>query len=372
MKVLFISCFDYYSTRIKGLIEYYQSKGYEVKYLITDFNHFSKSKYTVDYGCSKQIPVLPYVKNISFRRLISHYIFSRKVLKEIKKEQPDLIYSVIPPNSLVKHLGLYRKKHENIKLILDIYDTWPESFPINNPNFFVKIGFKLWADIRDRYINFADLLIAVSASAKDILYKKYKINTKVMMPTIMLGKMPNYSFSIKDSISFCYLGHVNYITDLELGLDILSGVAQKKSVELHIIGEGQNRDIWVEQLTQHGIKVICHGVIFDDDKKREIFEQCDLGLNIPRPEIKSTMALKSVEYMRYGLPFINSGLGDNEELIRKYNMGINVKDGNVVDKILALTGDELSIMHHNTVKCYEEKFIKQDYDSIFANVICDR
>lgn len=369
MKVVCVSCFDHYETRMKGIIGYFQGKGYDVQYFITDFNHFSKSTYDVDYGCSKQIHVLPYSKNVSPRRLISHYFFSKNILKVIKKEKPDLIYCIIPPNSLVKLLGLYRKKFSNCRLILDVYDTWPESLPISNPNLIIKTAFRYWANLRDHYINFADLLISVSKSAKNDLYNKYKINVKVLMPAIAIGEMPNYKFDIKNRISFCYLGNVNYITDLELGTKILSGIAQSKSVELHIIGEGQNRDNWVETLTQRGVKVICHGVVFDDDKKREIFEKCDMGLNIPKIEIKSSMALKSVEYMRYGLPFINSGLGDNEEMVREFQIGINVKDGNVVEKVLSLDNNDLIEMHSRAIKCYYEMFVKQDYDEIFSETI---
>lgn len=372
MKAICISCFDYYATRMKGLIEYFQEKGFDVQYLITDFNHFSKLTYKVDYGCSKQLHVLPYSKNISLRRLMSHIIFSRKVMREINKEKPDLIYCVIPPNSLVKQLGFYRMKHGYCKLVLDLYDEWPESFPISNPNFVIKTAFRYWASLRDRYIRYADLLISVSKSGKDDIYNKFKMNAKVLMPTVAVGKLPDYSFNVQNCFSFCYLGHVNYITDMDLGTAILGGIARRKSIELHIIGEGQNKDIWVEKLTQIGVKVICHGVVFDDDKKREIFAQCNMGLNIPRPEIKSTMALKSVEYMRYGLPFINSGLGDNEEMVRKYRIGINVKDCDVVDEILSLSSDDLRVMHDNTVRCYNENFVKQDYDEVFSEVINDR
>ena len=166
------------------------------------------------------------------------------------------------------------------------------------------------------------------------------------MPTVPVGDIPNYTFDLQDKISFCYLGHVNSITDIELGTEILGGIAQNKKVELHIIGEGQNKAKWIEMLEQSGVTVISHGVVFDDTEKRKIFERCDMGLNIPRPEIRSTMALKAVEYMRYGLPFINSGLGDNEEMVRSFHIGVNVKDGDIVPKILSLSGFDLRIMHY--------------------------
>ena len=369
MKVVLVSCFDYYEQRMKGLIEYFKSRGHDVEYLITDYNHFSKSVYKVDYKCSKQIHVIPYSKNISPQRLISHYMFSKRVVSEIRKIKPDVIYCVIPPNSLVKHLGLYKRRNKNVKLAFDIYDSWPESFPNKNPNVIMRKAFKIWASLRDNYIKDADLLISVSKSSKEDLEAKYKKETSVLMPTISVGEIPNYHFNVKDRISFCYLGHVNYITDVDLGTKILSGVAKEKRVELHIIGEGQNKEQWVKTLTENGINVICHGVVFDTNKKNEIFEQCDMGLNIPRPEIQSTMALKSVEYMKVGLPFVNSGLGDNEELVRSCNIGVNVKDGDIVRRLASLSQDELTLMHNNSIQCYQERFVCQDYDGILSRLL---
>lgn len=369
MNVVCVSCFDYYETRMRGLIEYFKNKGYDVKYLITDFNHFSKSSYEADYGCSKQLHVIPYSKNISPQRLISHYIFSKKVLEEIKKTNPEVIYCVVPPNSLVKCLGKYRRTHNNCKLVFDVYDAWPESFPIKKTNFLVEMAFKCWANLRDKYIHNADLLVSVSKSVKSDLEEKFGIETKVLLPTISLNALPDYDFDISDKISFLYLGHVNYITDTELGTKILTGVARNKKVELHIIGEGQNKDMWVNTLTKAGVNVVCHGVVFDDEEKRKIFSQCNMGLNIPRAEINSSMALKSVEYMRYGLPFVNSGIGDNGEIVRLYNTGLNVADCDVEKRLISLKEDELRKMHNNTVRCYESLFIKQDYNDIFSAIM---
>lgn len=369
MKAICVSSTDYYDTRMRSIISFFESKNYEVKYLISDYNHFSKERYTVDYGCSKQLHVIPYKKNISLQRLASHYMFSKKVLREIKTDNPDLIYCIVPPNSLVKQLGLYKKKNPKAKLVFDIFDTWPESFPINNPSTIIRMVFKLWANLRDRYIDFADLLICVSKAEEKEFKSKTECKTEVLMPYLPIDELPDYKFNIKDGISFCYLGHVNSITDMELGLKILGGIAEKIPVCLHIIGEGQNKEAWISDLEKAGVSVKSHGVVFDAKEKKKIFQECDFGLNIPRPEIRSSMALKAIEYMRYGLPFINSGLGDNEEIVRDYHIGINLVDDDVITRILSMNGDELKKMHENSINCYRDRFLNQDYESILSEVM---
>ena len=298
MKAICISCFDYYETRIKGIIEYFDSKNYEVRYLISDFNHFSKSKYKADYGGSKQLNVISYKKNLSISRLLSHMQYSKKVTREIKRFKPDVIYCIIPPNSLVKDVGKYKLKNRNVKLIFDIYDMWPESFPYRTQNHIIKFLFSKWAMLRDEHITDADRIIVVSNKSKEDIDKKYHLNAKVLFPCISLGDVPNYSFDISKKIEFLYLGHVNHITDIELGTEFLGSLSRSREVILHIIGEGQNRERWISMLRQVGIKTICHGVVFDENEKKKIFQMCNFGLNIPRKEINSSMSLKSIYKQR--------------------------------------------------------------------------
>lgn len=369
MKVICISCSDHYETRMRGVTDYFINRGDETQYLITDFNHFTKSRYVENHGNAKQLHVPVYKKNISPQRLLSHYIFAQKVLKELKKEEPDFIYCMVPPNSLVKYVSKYKYKNNNCKLIFDIYDMWPESFPYKKNNPIMKMGFKIWADLRDRYIKNADVILTVSEKTKQAIDEKFGVTSKVLRPFVAPGNLPNYSANIGNEISFCYIGHVNHITDIELGTELLSRISEQRKVVLHIIGEGQNKKKWIDLLTEAGVKVIEHGVIFDEQKKKEVFSQCSLGLNIPRKEIASSLSLKSIEYMRYGIPFINSGIGDNEDMIRNEKIGINILNGNVqecVKTLFRLKENDFIEMHNNCVQYYNKVFANPNYDELLG------
>ena len=374
MKVVCISCFDYYDTRMFWVIKYFRKKGFETRYLITDFDHFSKTNAVRNYPDSKQLHVPAYFKNLSLRRLMSHYIFSKSVVKELKIEKPDIIYCVVPPNSLVKGVAGYKRKNPDCKVVFDIYDMWPESFPYAKNNPVLNIFFNLWRKLRDKYICSADILTGVSRHQKEELDAMYHMDTKVIFPRIADEEsvIPSYSFDIDGGISFLYLGNINHITDIELGTELLAGIAESTEVTLHIIGEGQNRDTWVQMLNAAGVKTICYGAVFDAEKKREIFGKCQLGLNIPRQAINSSMALKSVEYMHLGLPFVNSGTGDNKEIAEKENLGINIDRDNLsdtIERIKNLSCDDLIKMHQNSINFYKSAFSEQDYDSIFDEIL---
>lgn len=57
----------------------------------------------------------------------------------------DLLYSFVPPSSLAKVTGKYKRKNKEVKLILDLIDLWPETMPIGkSKNFppFILGGYK--------------------------------------------------------------------------------------------------------------------------------------------------------------------------------------------------------------------------------------
>lgn len=365
-----VSCFDHYTTRIQLINDYFINSGYETKYLYASFNHFSKQNNTNTYKNGVKIKVMAYKKNLSIRRLLSHFMFTQRVMKSIKEYNPDIIYCMIPPNSLVQALANYKSKHKKVKLIFDCYDMWPESFPYTKLNMLLRLPFSVWRDLRRRYISAADLIICVSEQVVQAL--SLEINNKpikIIRPVIDSGMLPGYKSDVSE-LSFCYLGMVNHITDIDLGVKLLGKIAEYRLVSIHIIGEGQNLDDFVVRLKAVNVNVICHGVIFDMNEKNNIFSTCNMGLNIPREEINSTMSLKAVEYMRAGLPFVNSALGDIKLIVEEDSIGINVEKqlDVVVDKILKLCEKDMVNMHDRCILSYQKRFVEQDLDDIFKTV----
>ncbi len=373
MKCVCISCFNYYDIRMKTVIEHFKNKGYDVTYIISDFDHYTKKRYVADYENTVQIKVVSYNKNLSANRLMSHYIFAKKVYKELCNIQPDLVYSMFPPNSLVKQVARYKEKTK-CKVIYDCYDLWPESFPYEKYERLLKIPFSQWKKLRDKYLDRADLLLCVSEVSREALIKLSKgTPIHILEPAIKLAATSSYYCNKSEGLSFCYLGNVNHITDVDLGVKLLALLAKYVDVQVHFIGEGQNFDDFIIKLEDSGVKVIKHGIVFDMEEKNCIFAKCNLGLNIPRKEIKSSMSLKSVEYLRAGLPFINSGIGDTQLLVDKEAVGINIDCSNIeetVKEIMALSEADLQRMHDNCVNFYNNRFLSQDIEKIlsFSNI----
>ncbi len=371
-RAIFVSCFDSYNNRVKRFIEIFEEMGYETMYLYADFQHMSKCYNFNIYENSERIKVVPYKKNLSAKRLYSHYLFSKEVIKYIETYHPDFIYSMIPPNSLVKRIGLYRQKHMDTRLVFDIYDMWPESFPYSRYCKWLHIPFTYWRRLRKDYVRWADIILCVSEEGKrSIIPEVYGKPVKIVRPAVPDGEMPEYRPK-EDILSFVYLGMINHIVDMNLGADILGALAKKRKTILHIIGEGQYLRDFVTRLENVGVEVICHGCVFEQNKKNDIFSLCNLGLNIPRREIDSTMSLKAVEYMRAGLPFVNNARGDIRRIVEEDKVGINVEGDNVeriVSCILSLKEQDYLRIHENCVDSYRHRFLNQDYIGILGDLL---
>lgn len=368
-----ISCFNYYDTRIKMIKSFFESKGYNVTYITSDYNHFEKKHFVADYPDTIQVHVPKYTKNLSFHRVVSQFLFSKKTFRLVKSLNPDIIYCMFPPNSLVRYISKYTKK-KGCKLVFDGYDLWPESFPVQRMKFFFKIPFKLWADLRDRYIETADLILVVSQSMHDAVKSKWQsVPIKLLKPTILQTDLPEYGFDCGNAISFCYLGNINYITDIDLLVELLTELSFKKKVILHIIGAGNNLQNLLDRFERTEVQCYAHGVVMDNKKKREIYSKCNFALNVPREEIHSSMSLKSMEYMSVGLPFINSGEGDTREIVGTYSIGYNVDMTTIkqcANNIADVTPSKLEEMHANCLKIYQEKFVSLNLDDVLSEVLC--
>lgn len=368
-----ISCFNHYETRMKHVIRFFESKGYKAIYITSDYNHFEKRYFKADFPNTIQVHVPQYNKNMSFARIKSQVLFSKEVYKYIKKTKPDIIFSQFPPNSLVRNLTYY-KESAGCKLVLDGYDMWPESLPLSKTvKRILKPIFNIWANLRDNNIEKSDLILAVSSSMVNSVKEKWKrVPVKLFLPGVITQDLPSLSFAVDKKLSFCYLGNINHITDIDLMEEVLGELNNHKMISLHIIGEGQRLDELVRRLNDKGVKVICHGVVMDTSAKKEIYSLCNMAINFPREVIQSTMSLKSVEYMGVGLPFINSAGGDTWEIVDRGNIGINVDRNNLsqgISKILSLMESDLLKMHNNCIDYSKKRFETQNLEDIFKEVL---
>lgn len=356
----FISSTNHYNVRTRKFVNDYVKKGYDAIYVTSDFDHMTKKRYNFnEYKNSMQLHVISYKKNLSISRILSHLMFSYKTFYMLLACKPEVVYVEVPNNSLVKSSVKY-KKINNAEIIVDVFDMWPESMPVKTKNMIVNWGFDIWRNFRNKNLKFADQIWIECDYYRELLSAQ-KIN--LPMETKYL-KLKNAETSIEmkvseEEIDLCYLGSINNIIDISLIEKIVSEFAKNKRTRIHIIGDGERKDEFLDILKKNSIEIIDHGKVYEIDKLQEIFDQCWFGINVLREDLAIGITMKSISYFRGGLPIINTVQGDTSRFVEECNIGINVDRHDVkscVLRILNITKDDLACMKNNTRNLFEQKF----------------
>lgn len=382
-KAVLVSCFNYYNDRIKHIERYLIDNNYEVIYIYSDFNHIKKSKQE-NISSNKnhvKISVPNYNKNISLDRIYSHYIFSKKVYEKLLEIGPSLVYCMIPPNFLGYFVSKFKRKEKKIKLIFDIYDLWPETFPISKFKKIINILLKPWGLLRDLNLNVADLVITECNYYQELLkldnVKHKNIETLYLMKSEETTyKKQDNNMQTNKNLKIAYLGSINNIVDIDMILLILKELNKKRLIELHLIGSGESKTRFLKLLEMESIKFVDYGIIYDFSQKENILSKCDFGLNIMKESVAVGLTMKSIEYFQFGLPLINNIKGDTSNFVRNDKVGFNINNKNInelIINILEVNHTEIETYSINARTLYEKTFSEKAFyknlDFIFKRYI---
>ena len=359
--VVVLSGTNHYEERNKQVIEEFKKQNKKVLYLTSDFHHINKRQYVFDVEGCKQVHVMPYYKNISISRLLSHGEFSFKAYFYLKQHRPDIVYTEIPNNSLAMSTAWYKKRY-GCQLIFDIFDMWPEALPVKTGNPVIKFALSIWGAFRNRNLKHADKIYTECDYYQEILAKEGYI---MPMETKYLSQEDG-DLEIKtvwkdDQIHICYVGSINNIINAPLMIEFLDKLNQKRKVYFHLIGQGESKERIKQELEKKQVKVIDYGSIYDKQELQTIFNQCSFAINFLVPDVAIGITMKSVTYLRGGMPILNTVGGDSYKMVQNYGIGYNVLDASMdemLEKILATKEQELIAMKENARNVFLQKFAK--------------
>ena len=361
MKVVIATCFKSNEERVEFVAETFRNRGDEVEIITTSFDHIKKKLRNDLPDGYHYVYTQKYKRNISIKRLLSHNQFATDLFFMIDDLKPDLIWLMAPANSLIMRANKYKKKYKDVRIILDIIDMWPESLPtrINKD----LLPFKLWKNRRSKYINCADALVSECDYYKDILSKEYNKDITTIHWCRNEDSMNTQLDLPKDKLSLLYLGSINNIIDVDKIKTIIKNI--NTPVELHVIGEGENRKHFVDELSKI-CEVNYHGEIRDLYNKLEIVRHCHAGLNIYKDNLYIGLTVKSIDYMQYGLPIINNIKGDTWDFINDYKVGFNVNEDSRLNSIDII---DMRLNNKHIFDLYNSKFTKDVFNKECNKVI---
>lgn len=332
-KALLISCFGWYEGRLQPIRNLLIQHGYDVVVLLADFDHHRKEPVSIKNNDCTYIRVPFYKNNISLRRIYSHFMFGEKVKSVINDEKPDFIYLLIPPNNVARYCTKYKLTRPQTKLILDIIDLWPESFPLG----WIKSIYpaRVWKRWRDNCVEKADFIftecnyyqsrLRLTTSINVETLYLFKNRTENEMKLIM--KILNNKITDVGKIKFAYVGSMNHIIDIDqISKTIRVFVEQGYVTELHAIGDGESKSLFENSVEQTGCKCFFYGRIFDEFEKIKILSPCDYAFNMMKNTSEVGLTIKSIDYLSMGLPLLNNIKGDTWDFVERNHIGVNVDD----------------------------------------------
>ena len=361
-----ISCFDWYKSRLQPIKSELERNQYKVIVLLSDFIHAKKTKITDKFPECTYIPTKPYKKNVSVGRLLSHFLFARDVMKRLDMVHPDLVYALVPPNSVADVCRKYKLKNPDAKLILDLIDMWPESMP--GEKLHNTMPFIFWKKIRDDSLMEADHIFTECT----LYQEKLDSVLRDKCSTLFLYKEDGALFQNvirrenkreckegKQIVKLCYLGSINHIIDIDGICNVVEHLNKKYAVDVRIIGKGESQDAFIDSLRKTGAEINYYGAIYDEAEKFRILSECDFALNMMVESVSVGLTIKSIDYLSYGLPLINNIKGDTWKLVEAENIGFNVKKGESIELL-----PEIDHGYVNTI--YRKYFTKDAFMKSFS------
>lgn len=370
---LLFDCYDDYQIRIQYIQHALEKCGYQVRIFFSDYDHYQKKYVTHRRHGIEYLHAKAYQKNLSYKRMHSHAAFAKTcVAKAESFSNVSLVYVMVPPNSMCKEFAQYKKKHPEVKLVFDVLDMWPESLPLSQT--IKSLAYPLlkpWQGYRDNYLDSADCVL----SECNLFTKQIEnvVDSKKLHTVYLCGKRDeNHPKWKEDYITFLYCGSINHLIHIDLIVSFLKEVNSYKKVVLHVIGNGETKDLFLEKVKENQIEIVDYGIVYDPIKKRSIYQNCMYGLNMMVDTVFVGLTMKSIDYLSHDLPLINNIKGDTWDFVENNHLGVNVKEGQIESAakfIVEQTKEEYYNMQKNVVQVFEQHLTEEVVEKELVEII---
>ena len=360
-----------------------------IEIITSDFSHARKTNFNkIDKIDGIKFTVCHetgYERNVSLKRFISHKELAINIKKYLKdRKKPDVIYLAVPSLSVGKICTKFCDKND-IKLIIDIQDLWPEAFKMvfNIPIISNLIFFPMKKQA-DYIYSTADEIVAVSETYCNRALKVNKKTKKGL--SVFLGTDLKYFDECKknnkiefddDVIRIAYIGTLGHSYNIKFVIDAISILNKKgiNNIKFIVMGDGPLKQEFEEYAKERNINCEFTGKL-KYENMIGLLCSCDIAVNPIKAKSAGSIINKVGDYAAAGLPVINSQESkEYRYLIDENQIGINVEndDSNSMSSAIELMCSDYKKRKeygNNNRKLAEKKFDRQNTYSKIINVIC--
>lgn len=341
-----------------------------------EHNLVTSPKYNVDLVAEPS-----YKKNVSVKRLFySHKVFAKNLKKYLEQcNKPDIVYVAVPSNDAASVAAEYCKKN-NIPLIADIQDLWPEAFRlVLNVPVVSDILFNPMEKKANKIYEQADKIAAVSKTYANRGTRnciKDKDGTVVFLGTdLETFDSSAEEFNIEkdeNELWITYVGTLGHSYNIEIIIDALRLLPKDltDNIVFKVLGDGPLLERFKEHARGSGVNVEFLGRR-NYSEMVAYLKKSDIAVNPISKGAAQSIINKHGDYAMAGLPVVSTQ--ESEEyraLLEDYGCGINCSADSSAEvaqaiKKLAENEDLRRRMGENSRRLGEEKFDrKQSYKAI--------
>lgn len=320
-------------------------EGHQIKHFTSTFRHIKKAhrfnKSRVETINDEYDLILThsmsYKKNMSPKRFIAHRDYAKKLVKEFSNlAKPDVIFMSMPPLSTIREVTKWGKKN-NVPVVVDIIDPWPDSFIKDVPNALKPLAriliYPFYQKLKKSFRDAA----AITAISNGYLNwaKPYHNPSKITKPFFLAIDVDEVREVVdkveKASITDRPLRLI-YAGSLASSYDIPSILKAAEIVEKNypgktkfvFTGKGPQLDM-IKRYEKKLNNVEYLGWLSKDELLRQ-YGLADIGLIQHKNSLTQTITYKFFNYMSAGLILLNSLQTEMAEMVDKYNLGLNNKE----------------------------------------------
>lgn len=370
--------------RMGLLAEVLYQSGYEVHWFSSAFHHYKKkhrSKNDKDIKVKDNyiihlLSTKGYRKNVSMSRIFHHKKLSRKFSLNTKElQRPDIIIATMAPLEVSKAVIQYGENN-NVPVIIDIRDLWPEIFNEVVPKWGrILIKPYIWfckSQLRS-ILRKSTAIIGVTPQFLDYGLNVAKLNKREFDQVFYTSYKPrNISLYLNDfnkhwlkfglkSTDFIvvFLGNFGRQFVLEPIIEAADKLKEYKNIKFVLCGVGESFDK-INKISSNLENVVLPGWI-EEEQILSLLSASSIGIAPYRNSVNFTNNTpnKFGEYLSASLPIILGVEGIMAELVFEYKCGDVYKDSDELTHIIErlFSDRELLInMSENANKLYEERF----------------
>jgi len=356
-------------------------RGHEVVWFSNTFDHYRKKQL---FDKSTMIEVkdnyhiylihaMGYKKNISISRILNHKRIAKKFSKYARNlEKPDLIYVSLPTIDYAEEAIKYGTKN-NVPVIVDVRDLWPDIFYHNLPKSLSRIGSPYISYLNRKTKKIMNKAFAINSISEDML------NWGLAKGNKEKGKYDKFFYIGYDSentkvenklkivddnkFNIAFFATINNQFDYQKIGELARSLYKKdKDIIINICGDGPQMGILKSNLDN-----IPNVKLFGWTNKNELMNIL-IGSKIGLAPYKNTfdfqmsVSNKFAEYISQGLPIALTSEGYMKKLLEEKECGISTQNmEQMATFILELKNDseKYQKMSQNATDLYNEKFVAE-------------